>query len=92
MHRADASRCAAQLSFWLPGLGQLYRRRWLRGVAFLAASWWLSDVTLAAWPFTPWCAAAAGSLAIGVWVAAVCDARGITDEHREPRRHTQAGS
>lgn len=34
----------------------------------------MPDLAAAEWPLTPWCAAATGSLALGVWVAAVCDA------------------
>jgi hypothetical protein len=66
---AERRRCAAQLSFWLPGLGQLYRRRWLRGAALLAASWISSDL---AWHHgsAPWTLAA-----LALWAVAVRDAR-----------------
>jgi hypothetical protein len=94
MPRTDPDRCAAQLSFWLPGLGQLYRGRWLSGVAFLAASWWLTDAALAAWPRTPWCAVATAVLALAVWIAAVSEAERNpqmnTENHRETRRPTAA--
>ena len=33
-----SSELAATLSFWLPGLGQLYAESWTRGVAVFAAS------------------------------------------------------
>jgi hypothetical protein len=85
MRRPDPARRAAALSFWLPGLGQLYRRRWGRGLAFLAASWWLTNAALAAWPpaaiwscaapTAPWCWTSLTALALLVWTAAVRDAR-----------------
>ena len=84
MTSPDRARCAAQLSLWLPGLGQLYRRRWLRGLTLLAASWWLTDATLATWPPSAMWACrgpialcawlATFTLALGVWIAAVRDA------------------
>jgi hypothetical protein len=84
MAHPDRARRAARLSFWLPGLGQLYRRRWWRGLALLATSWWLSDTALAAWPPSAMCAchgpgalcawSVAVTLALGVWIAAVRDA------------------
>ena len=66
---ADRRRCAAQLSFWLPGLGQLYLHRWLRGATLLAASWISSEL---AWSHcsAPWTIAT-----LAVWVVAVRDAR-----------------
>lgn len=66
--RAERSRRAARLSFWLPGLGQLYLRRWCTGAALLAASWATGDL---AWRgcSAPWTAAA-----LAVWLVAVHDA------------------
>jgi hypothetical protein len=63
----DRRRCAAQLSFWLPGLGQLYLRRWWSGAALLAASWISSDL---AWTrcSAPWTIAT-----LALWIAAVRD-------------------
>lgn len=61
-------RCAAQLSFWLPGLGQLYLGRWWRGAALLALSWLSSDL---AWRD---CSAAWTVAALAVWAVAVGDA------------------
>ena len=74
----ERTRCAARLSFWLPGLGQLYQRRWWSGAALLAASWISSDL---AWRgcSAPWTVAA-----LAVWVVAVRDAGGGT---APPRRH-----
>ncbi len=85
MHSPERVRCAAALSFWLPGLGQLYLRRWWRGGVLLVASWWLTDAALAAWPPTamwscraplnPYGWAALTLLALVVWIAAVHDAQ-----------------
>ena len=40
---SHAACVAWHLSFWLPGLGQLYRWDLLKGFALLVASWLLSD-------------------------------------------------
>ncbi len=64
----SGDRCAAQLSFWLPGLGQLYRRRWVTGTALLVASWITFDQ---AWRG---CSAAWTVAAVAVWIVAVRDA------------------
>jgi hypothetical protein len=70
----SGDRCAAQLSFWLPGLGQLYLRRWVTGSALLFASWITFDQ---AWRG---CSATWTVAAVAVWIVAVRDAgRGLTD-------------
>ncbi|MFN8640433.1 MAG: hypothetical protein U0802_01755 [Candidatus Binatia bacterium] len=76
--RTERARRAARLSSWLPGLGQLYLRRWWCGVALFAASWLVSDL---AWRdcSAPWTVAA-----VVVWAAAVCDAG--KKPHRRRRR------
>lgn len=66
--RPERARCAGILSFWLPGLGQLYLHRWWRGAALLAASWLASDL---AWRD---CSALWGAAALAVWIVAVGDA------------------
>jgi hypothetical protein len=66
---ADRRRCAAPLSFWLPGLGQLYLRRWIRGVVLVAASWISSDL---AWSQ---CSASWTVATVAVWMVAVRDAQ-----------------
>jgi TM2 domain-containing membrane protein YozV len=76
---AERRRCATQLSFWLPGLGQLYLCRWRRGTALLALSWITSDL---AWNG---CSAAWSLAAVAVWIVAV------RDVSRWPRRLTDRG-
>jgi hypothetical protein len=66
---AERRRCAGQLSFWLPGLGQLYLRRWITGATLLAASWIASD---RAWYG---CSATWTVAALALWLVAVADAR-----------------
>ena len=64
----DRHRCATQLSFWLPGLGQLYLHRWWRGAVMLAASWITFDQAWRA------CSATWAVAAVAVWIIAVRDA------------------
>ena len=64
----DRHRCAMQLSFWLPGLGQLYLHRWWRGALMLAASWITFDQAWRA------CSATWAVAAVAVWIVAVRDA------------------
>ncbi|HSQ01001.1 MAG TPA: hypothetical protein VL049_27585 [Candidatus Dormibacteraeota bacterium] len=65
---AERRRCAARLSSWLPGLGQLYLRRWWSGAALVAASWSSSDLAWRA------CSASWTIAALAVWILAVWDA------------------
>ena len=65
---ADRHRCATQLSFWLPGLGQLYLHRWRRGAVMLAASWITFDQAWRA------CSPAWTVATVAVWIIAVRDA------------------
>ena len=64
----DRHRCATQLSFWLPGLGQLYLHRWWRGAVMLAASWITFDQAWRA------CSAVWTVATVAVWIIAVRDA------------------
>jgi len=64
----DRHRCATQLSFWLPGLGQLYLHRWWRGALMLAASWITFDQAWRA------CSAGWTVATVAVWIVAVRDA------------------
>ena len=64
----DRHRCATQLSFWLPGLGQLYLHRWWRGAVMLAASWITFEQAWRA------CSPAWTVATLAVWVVAVRDA------------------
>ena len=43
-------RIARHLSFWLPGLGQIYRCEWRRGVAAVGLSVWLWDRAAGLYP------------------------------------------
>ena len=75
---------AAALSFWLPGLGQLYAESWTRGVAIFAASGLLmmlawEDASAAElwhgrWPESPAQAGLLWSLSLAVWLWNVRDA------------------
>jgi hypothetical protein len=73
----DRHRCATQLSFWLPGLGQLYLHRWWRGAVLLAASWIASDQ---AWRS---CSAGWTVATIAVWIVAVRDAKTTTTDYTD---------
>jgi hypothetical protein len=78
------TRLAWHLSFWVPGLGQLYRRQWLKGLVLLASSSALSDRALALYPWSAftacaWPAAPLRLLSVVVvlttiWIFAVLDA------------------
>ncbi len=83
--RSGSPDFAAALSFWLPGLGQLYAQCWWRGVAVLAASaqlWGLAWERLSPgslwacrWPEYPAQATALWVLSIALWLWNVRDAR-----------------
>jgi hypothetical protein len=83
------ARLAWHLSFWVPGLGQLYRRQWIKGVALLASSSALCDRAIALYPWSAFAACArpaapARLLSVvavltAIWIFAVLDAG------REPR-------
>jgi TM2 domain-containing membrane protein YozV len=78
------ARLAWHLSFWVPGLGQLYRRQWAKGAVLLAMSSALSDRALALYPWSALSACARPAAPIrllsvvvaltAVWVFAVLDA------------------
>ena len=86
---ARRTRLAWHLSFWVPGLGQLYRRQWLKGTALLIGSSALSDRALALYPWSafrtcalpaqPFRLSAVIAALTAIWVLAVLDAG------REPR-------
>lgn len=64
----ERTRRAVRLSFWLPGLGQLYLRRPWSGGSLLAMGWVAGDLA--------WRQCSAGWLAgaLAVWLVAVRDA------------------
>jgi hypothetical protein len=83
--RDRKARIAGTLSFWWPGLGQLYRREWTKGVLSIAASsalfqlaWCdaaLGDVLACRCPAAPF-PLIATSLALGaLWFFSIRDAR-----------------
>ena len=47
---ARSPRVARHLSFWLPGLGQIYRRDWCSGVVAFGLSGWLWDRAAGSYP------------------------------------------
>jgi len=79
---------AWHLSFWVPGLGQLYKRDLLKGVALLAASTLLSDKLVGLYPLQGLMACATPPLPsllvlhlttlIALWVWGVHDAGRIS--------------
>ena len=66
---------ATRLSFWIPGLGQLYNGEWLKGIGLLAAS-----TLLAARAADAYVLAAAGLSVVWLW--------GVHDARRSGRVET----
>ena len=79
-----SSELAATLSFWLPGLGQLYAESWTRGVAVFAASGLLTNLAWKEasatelwhghWPESPVQAGLLWGLSLALWLWNVRDA------------------
>ncbi len=72
------------LSFWLPGLGQLYAKAWWRGCAIVSASgllWAIASQEMSPgalwacrWPECPAWAALLWGLSLAVWLWNIRDA------------------
>ncbi len=88
---APSARLAQHLSFWVPGLGQLYRRDWLKGVALLVATTLLSEHVASLYPCRAVFACAVpaspsllalhlASLAV-LWAWGICDAASGASGH-----------
>ena len=79
-----SSELAATLSFWLPGLGQLYAESWTRGVVIFAASGLLTTLAWeeasaaelwhGLWPESPAQAVVLWGLSLALWLWNVRDA------------------
>lgn len=85
--RSRPSELAATLSFWVPGLGQLYAKAWWRGFVIVAASGLLTAVAwekmspamlwMCRWPESPGQAGLLWGLSIAVWLWNIRDASRI---------------
>lgn len=81
---AKSPELAATLSFWLPGLGQLYAAAWARGLLVLVGSGVLSalawedasplEIWAGEWPAEPVRAGILWGLSIVVWIWSIRDA------------------